>query len=91
MESMKSKKIPAFFKPFIAEDREQRLRVLTDVIRDLKLKLPKHIDICDEGGRTWSAAVLLKGGELFGSGMESSQTISSSANSSQEKTEVKCN
>lgn len=25
MKSMKSKKIPAFFKPFIAEDREQRL------------------------------------------------------------------
>lgn len=32
-------------------------RVPTDVIRDFRLKLPEHIDICDEDGRTWSAVV----------------------------------
>lgn len=37
--------------------RKSDLRVPTDVIRDFNLKLPKHINICDEDGRTWSADV----------------------------------
>ncbi|KAF1002922.1 putative B3 domain-containing protein At5g66980 isoform X1 [Apium graveolens] len=57
MESKKSKKIPAFFKPFIAEDREQRLLIPSFFVKFMKDRMPHSAFIRDRKGNHWHVEV----------------------------------
>ncbi|KAK1402607.1 hypothetical protein POM88_002212 [Heracleum sosnowskyi] len=57
MESMKSKKISAFFKPFIAEDREQRLPIPHFFTKFMKDRMPRSAFIRDRKENLWHVEV----------------------------------
>nr|XP_017226489.1 PREDICTED: putative B3 domain-containing protein At5g66980 [Daucus carota subsp. sativus] len=65
MESRKLKKIPAFFKPFVAEDRERRLLIPPFFSEFMKDRLPNNAIIRDRKENYWPVEVLQREKKKF--------------------------